>query len=78
MSGGDGKNSRGPSGGVNGGPTGIGGNGSKGAGLMLPITPAGVRRIIHGEARIRTLAGILAVATMEGTGIPPTVAAMLT
>lgn len=33
MSGGDGKDSRGPSGGVNGGPTGLGGNGNKGGGV---------------------------------------------
>lgn len=42
MSGGDGKDSRGPGGGVNGGPTGLGGVG------VHPITPAGVRKIIHG------------------------------
>jgi hypothetical protein len=45
---------------------------------MHPITLAGVQKTTHGEARIRTLAGILVVATMVGTGIPPTVAAMLT
>ncbi|CAI0786907.1 colicin-like bacteriocin tRNase domain-containing protein [Serratia quinivorans] len=33
MSGGDGKDSRGPGGGVNGGPTGLGGNGNKGGGV---------------------------------------------
>lgn len=72
MSGGDGKDSRGPGGGVNGGPTGLGGVG------VHPITPAGVRKIIHGGARIKTLVDIPGAAITVGTGILPTPGVTLT